>query len=142
MSLATGEGSSRRKGKGVVANKPPAEVEKGEEGPYFEPNHSDKEEVHCNPNSECLPLIDSWFDTHSQFLVVPGDYSPPLLGRVWLSLERHGFNISWALLASSIPNLTIRCGVVLPVSIIFEFGSSISLGWKEWVVRSFSTWVL
>lgn len=142
MSLATGEGSSRRKRKEVVADKPPAEVEKGEEGPYFKPDHSDEEEVHCNPNSERLPLIDSWFDTHSQFLVVSDDFLPPLSGRVWLSLEQHGFDISWAMLASSIPDLIVFHGVVLPVSILFEFGSSTSLGWKEWAVRSFLTWVL
>ncbi|KAL0006811.1 hypothetical protein SO802_008313 [Lithocarpus litseifolius] len=133
MSLAIGEGSSCRKGKEVVADKPFAKVEKGEEGPYFELYHSNESEVHRNPNSECLPLIDLWYDTYSHFSVVPGDYSRPLPSCVWLSLERHGFDISWALLASSIPDLTIRRGVVLPVSILFEFGSSIALGWKEWV---------
>ena len=39
----------------------------------------------------------------------------------------------WAPLASSIPDLSIRQGVSLPVPLHFEFGSGASLGWKEWV---------
>lgn len=74
MSLVTGEGSSYCKRKEVVDDKPPTEVEKGEEGPYFKPDHFVEEEVYCNPNSKFLSLIDSWYDTHSHFLVVAGDY--------------------------------------------------------------------
>lgn len=65
MSPAKGEGSSCHKGKKVVPGKPPTEAAKGEEAPYSESNHSEEEEVHRNPNSKCLPFIDSWYDTHS-----------------------------------------------------------------------------
>ena len=41
--------------------------------------------------------------------------------------------MSWALLASSIPDLVIGQGTSLPVPILFEFGSGTTLGWKEWV---------
>ena len=36
-------------------------------------------------------------------------------------------------LASSIPDLVIRQGTLLPMPIHFEFGSGMALGWKEWV---------
>ena len=41
--------------------------------------------------------------------------------------------VSWAPLASSIPDLVIRQGTSLPVPTLFEFGLGTSLGWKEWV---------
>ena len=41
--------------------------------------------------------------------------------------------MSWAPLASSIPDLDICQGTSLPVPILFEFGSGTLLGWKEWV---------
>ena len=50
-----------------------------------------------------------------------------------ITLVRRDPNVSWAPLASSIPDLSIRQGVSLPVPLHFEFGSSTSLGWKEWV---------
>ena len=84
-----------------------------------------------DPNSECPPLIDPWYDTNSHFLVVPDDYSPPLLGHVWWSPNQRDFDISWAPLASSIPNLAIRQGDVSPIPILFKFRSGTSLGWKE-----------
>ena len=54
---------------------------------------------------------------------------------MWLALYRRNTNVSWALLATSIPNLVIRQGTSLPMPIHFEFGSSTALGWKEWVHR-------
>ena len=36
-------------------------------------------------------------------------------------------------MASSIPDLSIRQGVLLPVPLHFEFGSGTTSGWKEWV---------
>ena len=64
---------------------------------------------------------------------MPGEYLPPPLSHVWLSLCRRNTEISWAPLASLIPDLIIRQGTSLPVPILFKFGSGIALGWKEWV---------
>ena len=81
-----------------------------------------------DPNSECAPLINPWYEVHPHFLKVPGDYKPPLPGRVWLALVWRNPDVSWAPLASSIPDLTIRQGISLPVRIHFEFGSDTALG--------------
>ena len=132
------EGSSRSKGKEAIVDKPLVEAEKGEEAPYSKSDRSEEEEVSRDPDSECPPLIDPWYDTHSHFLVVSGDYSHPLLGCVWLSLKWLDFNISWAPLASSIPDLAIRRGDTLPVPILFEFGLGTPLGRKEWMDRDLS----
>ena len=48
-----------------------------------------------DPDSECTPLLDLWYDIYSHFSVVPNNYSPPLSGRVWLSIELCDFDISW-----------------------------------------------
>ena len=42
--------------------------------------YSEEEEGSRDPDSECAPLIDPWYDTHMHFLTVPGDYLPPPLG--------------------------------------------------------------
>ena len=63
---------------------------------------------------------------------------PPLPSRVWLALCRHNTKASWAPLAFSIPDLVIRQGTSLPVSIHFKFGLGMALGWKEWVNRELS----
>ena len=55
----------------------------------------------------CAPIIDPWYDVHSHFSKVPGDYMPLLPGRVWLALCRGNTEAPWAPLASSIPNLII-----------------------------------
>jgi len=47
------------------------EAEKGEEAPHSKSDHFEEEEVGHDPNSECPPLIDLWYDTNSHFLVVP-----------------------------------------------------------------------
>ena len=75
---------------------------------------------------------------HPHFLKIAGDYMPPPPGRVWLALCRRNMNISWASLASSIPNLVIRQGTSLPVPIHFKFGSSTALGWRKWVDNELS----
>ena len=75
---------------------------------------------------------------HPHFLKIAGDYTPPPPGRVWLALCRRNMNISWASLASSIPNLVIRQGTSLPVPIHFKFGSSTALGWRKWVDNELS----
>ena len=98
-----------------------------------ESDRLEKEEGGCDLNSECHPLIDPWYDAYIHFLVVPSDYLPPLPSRVWLSICRCDTKVSWALLASTIPDLDVRQGISLLVPILFKFGSGPSLGWKEWV---------
>ena len=122
MSLAKDESSSHRKGKEVTADDPLAKT-MVEETLLSESDHSKKEEGGRDPNSECLPLIDPWYGTHIHFPVVPSDYSPPLPGHVWLSLEQRNFDISRAPLATSIPDLSIHQGETLPGLIFFEFRS-------------------
>ena len=110
----------------------------GEETPFSESNRSKEEEEGRDSNSECPPLIDPWYDTHIHFLVVLGDCLPPSLGHVWLSICRHDTEVSWAPLASTIPDLDIRQRTSLPMPILFEFGLGTSLGWKEWVDKELS----
>lgn len=107
MSPAKSEGFSRHKRNEIVVDDPPVEAQKDKEASYSKSNYS-KEEGSRDPSSEWPPLIDPWYDTHSYFLVLPDDNSPPPLGSVWLSLEWHDYDISWAPLASSIPDLTIH----------------------------------
>ena len=90
------------------------------------------------PDSKYLLLIDQWYDTHSHFPVVLDDYSPSLPGHVWLSLEQRNFDISQDPLATFIPDLAIHHGETLLGLILFEFRSSTSLGWKEWVNKKLS----
>ena len=101
--------------------------------PYSELDHSEKEEGGRYPGSKCPPFIDPWYGTHIHFLVVLGDYSPLPSGRMWLSIYHRDMEVSWAPLASIIPNLDICKGSSLLMPILFKFESSTSLGWKEWV---------
>ena len=94
MLLAKSEGSFGCKGREITVNDPPIEAEKDKETLHSESDHFDKEEGSRNPGSECPPLINLWYATHSHFLVVPADHSLPPPGRVWLSLERRDSNIS------------------------------------------------
>ena len=124
--------SFRRKGKKAIYD-PPIEQEMGEEAVYFESDHSDEEEARRDPNSECAPLIDPWYDVHPSFPKIPGDYVPPSPSHVWLTLCRRNLNVSWALVSSFISDLVILQGISLAVPIHFEFGSDTALGWKEWI---------
>ena len=137
MTSMKGEGSSRCKGKEIAIDDPPTKAV-GEKATLSQSECSEEEERSRNPNSKCSPLINPWYDTHTHFLVIPGDYLPPPLSRVWLSIFHHDTEVSWAPLASSIPDLDIHQGTSLPMPIFFEFRSSTSLGWKEWVMKSCS----
>jgi len=130
MSPVKGEGSSYRKGK-EIASDDLATKNVGEDAPHFESEHSDEEEGHRDPDSVCAPLIDPWYDTYAHFLKVFGKCLPPPSGRVRLSICHRNTKVSWAPLASSIPDLVIYQGTSLPMPILFEFGSGTSLGWKE-----------
>ena len=93
MTSAKGEGSSRHKGKEIVADDPPSKA-MGKEAPFSESKHSEKEEGSRNHNSECPPFIDPWYDTHTHIPMVPGDYFPLPRGRVWLSICRYDMEVS------------------------------------------------
>ena len=127
------QSSSCRKGKAVASNSPavPEEVE-------FNSKRSAEEETERDPDSECAPLLDPWYEVNPHFPKIPGDYVPPSSGRVLITLIRRDPDISWAPLASSIPDLSIRQDVSLPVPLHFEFGSGTSSGWKEWVDNELS----
>ena len=121
----------RRKGKEVAADDPPAKIVR-KKAPLSESDRSEEEERGRDPNSECPPLIDLWYDSHIHFPMVPSDYLPPPPSHVWLSICRSDIEVSWAPLASSILDLDIR-RTSFPMPILFEFGSGTSLGWKEWI---------
>ena len=126
------QGSSRRKGK-EIASDDPATQDVAEEATRSELDHSNEEAARRDPDSECAPFIDLWYDTHAHFSKILGEYMSSLPSRVWLAFCHCNTDISWASLASLILDLVIRQGTSLPVPILFEFGSGTALGWKEWV---------
>ena len=130
MAPVKSQGSSCRKRKKAISD-PPTILDVGKEAEYSESEHFDEEEAQHDPNSECAPLIDPWYDVHPYFPKIPSDYAllPP--SRVWLALCRQNLDVSWAPLASLVPDLVICQGILLPVPIHFEFGSGTALGWKE-----------
>ena len=111
---------------------------------YYESDHSDEEEAWCDPDSECAPLIDLWYDVHSSFPKIPGDYVSPPPSHVWLALSWQNLNTSWALVSSSIYDLVIRQGISLLVPIHFEFGSSTARVGRSGSIASYlirASWV-
>ena len=130
MTPVKGQSSSRHKGKKIVFDSPTARGV-GEEAVYSESDHSNEEEAQCASDSECAPFIDPWYDIHAHFPKVPSDYTSPPSGHVWFALCCRNTDVSWAPLASLIPDLVIHQGTSLPVPIHFEFGSSTILGWRE-----------
>ena len=87
MSPVKSQGSSRCKGK-AIASDSPAVPDVGEEMEHSYSEQSAEEETQRDPNSECTPLINSWYEVHSYFPKVPGDNAPLPPGRVWLALVR------------------------------------------------------
>ena len=110
-----------RKGK-EIASDDLATKTTGEDAPPFESEHSNEEEGGRDPNNECASLINPWYDTHAH----------------WLSISCRNTKVSWVPSASSIPDLVIRQGTSLPMTILFKFGSGTSLDWKEWVDEELS----
>ena len=104
MSPVKSPSSSRRKGK-TVASDSPAVLEEVE---CSDSKRSTEEETERDPDSECAPLIDSWYEISPHFPKVPGKYVPPPPGCVLITLIRRDPDVSWAPLASSIPDLSIR----------------------------------
>ena len=83
MSLV--KSSSCYKGKAIASNSP-AVPDGGEEMERFYLERFAEEETQHDPNSECPPLIDPWYEVNPHFPKVPGDYVPPPPGRVLISL--------------------------------------------------------
>ena len=78
MASLKSSGSSHRKGKEAIYD-PSIEQETGEEAVYSELDHSDEEEEWRDPDNECAPLIDPWYNVYPSFPKVPSDYVlPPL----------------------------------------------------------------
>ena len=132
MSLVKSSGSSHRKGK-VIASDSPVVPDVSEETEHSDSEQFAGEETRRDPNSECAPLIDPWYEFHPHFPKVPSDYALPPPGPIWLALGRRNPNVTWAPLTSSILDLAIHQGIFLPVPIHFEFGFGTALGWREWV---------
>ena len=83
MSPAKSPGSSRRKGKAVAFDPPVVseEVDRSDSDRFVE------EEAERDPNGECAPLIDPWYETSPYFPKAPGEYVPPPPGRVLITLS-------------------------------------------------------
>ena len=107
MSPVKSQGSSRRKGKAIASDSPTV-PDVSEEMEHSKSEQSAEEETQCDPNSECAPLIDQWYEVHPHFPKIPGDYAPSPPGHVWLAFVQQNPDISWAPLASLIPDLAIR----------------------------------
>ena len=127
MSPVKSQGSSRRKGK-AVASDSPAVPDVGEEMERSDSERSTEKETQRDPDSECAPLIDPWYEVNPHFPKIPGEYVPLPPGRVWLALVWWKPDVSWAPLVSSIPDLSIHQGMLLPVPLHFEFRSGTSSG--------------
>ena len=93
MTLAKSQGSSHRKGKEIAIDDP-SKQDVGEEAAHSESDHLDEEEARRDPDSECAPLIDPWYDSHAHFSKVPSEYMPPPPGCVWLAFCRCNTDIS------------------------------------------------
>jgi len=140
MSPSQGDNSSCRKRKEVVANDLPAKIVGGE-ALHSESDHFEEEEGGRDPGSECPPLIDPWYDTYIYFSILPSDYSPLPSGCVWLSICCHDMEVSWALLASTIPTLISAKEPHYPCLFSMNLGQvRIWVGKNGWT-RSCPIWV-
>lgn len=100
----------------VIVDDPLVEAKRGEEAPHSKSECSVEEEGSRNPSNECPHLINPWYDTYFHFRVVSSDYLPPYMVCVWVSLKWLNSEVSWAPLASSIPDPAIRQGDLWPSS--------------------------
>ena len=82
MSPVKSPSSSRHKGKTVAYDSPavPEKVERSDS------ERSTEEETERDPDSECAPLIDPWYEISPHFPKVPGEYVSPPQGRVLITL--------------------------------------------------------
>ena len=90
MSQVKSPSSSRRKGTTVASDSPTVleEVERSDS------KQSTEEGTECDPDSECVPLIDPWYEISPHFPKVPGEYVPPPQGRVLITLVRRDLDVS------------------------------------------------
>ena len=140
MSPVKDEGSSRRKGKEVTPDDPFAKIV-GEETYLSELDCSEEEEGGRDPNSECHPFIDPRYDAHIHFPVVPGDYSPPPLSRVWLSICRYDTDVSWPLWLPPFLILIYAKGYRSPCPSSSNLGPVLPWVGRSGWTRSCPTWV-
>ena len=84
MSPAKSPSSSRRKGKAVAFDPPVV----SKEVDHSDSEWSIEEEAERDPDGECTPLIDPWYETSPYFPKAPGEYVPPPPGRVLITLVR------------------------------------------------------
>ena len=75
MTPAKGEDSSHCKGKEIVADDHAIKTIGGDAS-LSESECSEEEEGSHDPDCECAPLIDLWYNTHAHFPMVLGDYLP------------------------------------------------------------------
>ena len=79
MAPVRSESSSHHKGKKLVVERTPFEREGDRENSFAELGHSEGKGTTCDPNSECLPILEPWYNRHIHFLVVVDGYTyPPL----------------------------------------------------------------
>ena len=90
MSPAKSPSSSHRKGKAIVFD--PLVVSK--EVDRSDSERSIEKEAERDPDGECAPLIDPWYETSPYFPKVPGEYVPPPPGRVLITLIRRDPDVS------------------------------------------------
>ena len=138
MSPVKSPSSSRYKGKTVSSDSPavPEEVERSDS------ERSTEEETERDPDSECAPLIDLWYEINPHFPKVPGGYVPPLPGRVLITLVRRDPDVSWAPLASSVPDLSIRKVFRFLYPFILNLGPTHPWVGRNGLTASFPTQVL
>ena len=90
MSSAKSPSSSRRKGKAVAFDPPVV----SEEVDRSDSERSAEEEAERDPDGECTPLIDPWYEISPHFPKVPGKYVPSPPGRVLITLIRRDPDVS------------------------------------------------
>ena len=90
MSPAKSPGSSHCKGKAVAFDPPVV----SEEVDRSDSERSVEEEAERDPNGECAPLIDPWYEISPYFPKAPGEYVPPPPGRVLITLVRRDPDVS------------------------------------------------
>ena len=90
MSPAKSPSSSRRKGKAVAFDPPVVskEVDRSDS------ERSTEKEAERDPDGECAPLIDPWYEISPHFPKVPGEYVPPSPGRVLITLIQRDPDVS------------------------------------------------
>ena len=84
MSPVKSQGSSCHKGKVIAFDSPavPEEMERSDS------EWSTEEGTERDPDSECAPLIDPWYEINPHFPKVLGEYVPPPPGCVLITLVR------------------------------------------------------